>query len=87
MRTRATPSPHPIRIVPRRRVRPFSSSVLSVILIDIQGITEADVRLKLAEEDSQALERGTLPLHEVTPAAMVIELLEIEDIQYVSRYS
>ena len=51
------------------------------------GITEADVRLQLAEEDGEALEKGNLPLHDVTPAAMVIEMLEIESIQYVAIHT
>lgn len=45
------------------------------------GLTEADIRLQLAEEDDQAAEDGTLSLHEVTPAALIVELLEIEDQQ------
>lgn len=42
---------------------------------------EADIRLQLAEEDDQAMEDGDVPLHEVTPAGMLIELLEIEEQQ------
>lgn len=45
------------------------------------GITEADIRLQLAEEDDQAVEEGMMSLHEVTPAALIVELLEIEDQQ------
>ena len=45
------------------------------------GITESQARLLLAREDSDALENGEVTLHEVTPAGMVVELLEIEDLQ------
>ena len=47
----------------------------------IAGVTESQIRLELAREDSRAQEQGTVTLHEVTPAAMVVELLEIEDLQ------
>ena len=49
----------------------------------ILGITEADIRLELAEEDSAALDEGVMSAHEVTPAAMVMELLDIEEAQCV----
>ena len=39
------------------------------------------MRLQLAEEDNEALEKGNVSLHEVTPAAMIVELLEIESAQ------
>ena len=45
------------------------------------GVTEADVRLKLAEEDDKAIADGDAALHAVTPAAMLIDLLEIEELQ------
>ncbi|KAF7797869.1 hypothetical protein EIP86_009075, partial [Pleurotus ostreatoroseus] len=45
------------------------------------GLSEADIRLQLAEEDDRAAEEGSISLHEVTPAAMLLELLEIEDQQ------
>ncbi|KAJ3551391.1 hypothetical protein NM688_g4727 [Phlebia brevispora] len=43
------------------------------------GISEADMRLQLAEEDDRAIATGKLTLHEVTPAALLVEMLEIED--------
>ncbi|KAJ3536762.1 hypothetical protein NM688_g6792 [Phlebia brevispora] len=43
------------------------------------GVTEADIRLQLAEEDDRRIASGTLTLHEVTPAAMLVELLDVED--------
>ncbi|KAJ3535047.1 hypothetical protein NM688_g7034 [Phlebia brevispora] len=45
------------------------------------GLTEADARLQLAEEDEKATHSGSLSLHQVTPAAMIVELLEIEEAQ------
>lgn len=45
------------------------------------GLSEAAIRLQLAEEDDQAIEDGEASLHEVTPAAMVLEMLEIEELQ------
>ncbi|KAF7797546.1 hypothetical protein EIP86_008746 [Pleurotus ostreatoroseus] len=45
------------------------------------GISEADIRLKLAEEDDRAIADGDTALHAVTPAAMLIDLLEIEELQ------
>lgn len=47
------------------------------------GLSEAEIRLQLAEEDDQAAEDGEVALHDVTPAAMLLELLDIEDLQYV----
>ncbi|KAF7798643.1 hypothetical protein EIP86_009867 [Pleurotus ostreatoroseus] len=45
------------------------------------GITEADIRMQLAEEDDRAIAKGEHSTHDVTPAAMLLELLEIEDLQ------
>ncbi|KAF7793609.1 hypothetical protein EIP86_004723 [Pleurotus ostreatoroseus] len=45
------------------------------------GITEADIRMQLAEEDDQAIAKGEQSAHDVTPAAMLVELLEIEELQ------
>ena len=42
------------------------------------------MRLELAQEDNSAHAEGNVSLHEVTPAGMLIEMLEIEDQQYVS---
>ena len=47
----------------------------------LSGITEAEVRLQLAEEDSAAHAQGQISLHEVTPAGMVVEGLLIEEQQ------
>ncbi|GJE98768.1 CxC2 domain-containing protein [Phanerochaete sordida] len=46
-----------------------------------KGLTEADIKLKLAEEDLVAAQHGDLALHEVTPSSMLVELLELEDQQ------
>ena len=48
------------------------------------GITEAEIRLQLAEEDNTALSNGQTTTHEVTPAAMVVELLDLEEAQCVN---
>lgn len=48
---------------------------------EVDGLTEADIRLQLAEEDDRAVDDGQLSLHEVTPAAMLIEMLDIEEQQ------
>ncbi|KAF7795842.1 hypothetical protein EIP86_007009 [Pleurotus ostreatoroseus] len=45
------------------------------------GITEADIRMQLAEEDDQAIAKGEHSAHDVTPAAMLVDLLEIEELQ------
>ena len=41
------------------------------------------MRRQLAEEDESAAKEGVLSLHELTPASMLVELLDIEDQQYV----
>ena len=56
---------------------------VSIALMLNAGITESEARLQLAREDSSAQEQGVMSLHDVTPAGMVIELLEIEELQYV----
>lgn len=48
------------------------------------GLTEAEIRFQLAEEDDKAEEDGEETLHHVTPAAMIIDLLYLEDQQYVA---
>ena len=40
-----------------------------------------EAELSDAEEDDLAMSTGKLTLHEVTPSAVVIELLEIEELQ------
>ena len=47
----------------------------------VLGVTEAEARLQLAEEDSLALEAGEVALHDLSPAGMILEMLEIEDLQ------
>lgn len=44
-------------------------------------MSEADVRAELAAECEAAGPR--LNLHRISPAAMLVEMLEIEDLQYV----
>ncbi|KAJ3552885.1 hypothetical protein NM688_g3917 [Phlebia brevispora] len=44
------------------------------------GLTEADVRLQLAEKDDRAVVNGRLRLYDVTPATMLLKLLEIEEL-------
>ncbi|KAF7797641.1 hypothetical protein EIP86_008841 [Pleurotus ostreatoroseus] len=47
--------------------------------ISPSGKTEADVRLNLAEEDSEDAARGRQNLHTVTPSGLIMELLDLED--------
>ncbi|GJF00658.1 hypothetical protein PsYK624_169540 [Phanerochaete sordida] len=47
----------------------------------LKDLTEADIKLKLAEEDLVAAQQGNLALHEVSPSSMLVELLKIEDKQ------
>ena len=47
-------------------------------------MTEAEIRLQLTEEDDQAAEEGGVPLHDISASAMLVEMLDIEDQQYVS---
>lgn len=47
-------------------------------------MTEAQIKLQLAEEEDNDARKGNLSLHEVTPSGMLSELLEIEDLQYVA---
>lgn len=71
-----------IRITGSRPVSFHSHAYMPLLFIRLlSGITEADIRMQLAEEDDRAITKGDHPVHEVTPAAMLIELLEIEDLQ------
>ena len=50
--------------------------------VDVKvGFSEADLRLELAEENDKAIADGMVVLDEISPAAMLAELLEIEDLQ------
>ena len=52
----------------------------SQLLITFTGISEAEIRLQLAEEgDSSASDR--LNLHDVSPSALIALLLDFEDQQ------
>ncbi|KAF7792933.1 hypothetical protein EIP86_004036 [Pleurotus ostreatoroseus] len=53
------------------------------------GLTETDIRLKLAEEEDVEAAEGNPSLHKVTPSAMLAELLEIEDAQrrFIMKYT
>ncbi len=44
-------------------------------------MSEADIRLQLAEEDGSAMEEGEALLHEISPSSMLVALLELEDQQ------
>lgn len=44
-------------------------------------MTEAEIRLQLAEEDDEAAATGETPLHDLSPSAMLIEMLDVEDQQ------
>jgi hypothetical protein len=45
------------------------------------GLTKAQIRLQLAEEEDKDTAQGNLSLHNVTPSGILAELLEIEDTQ------
>ncbi|KAK7027866.1 CxC2 domain-containing protein [Favolaschia claudopus] len=49
--------------------------------ITTASLKEADVRLRLAEEESASLQRGVLALHDVSPSAFIFEGLDLEDQQ------
>lgn len=45
------------------------------------GMSESDVRLKLAEEEATQAAAGSFPLHAVGPSAFISQLLELQDQQ------
>ncbi|KAK6972153.1 CxC2 domain-containing protein [Favolaschia claudopus] len=49
--------------------------------IKTKALKEADVRLRLAEEEDASVRRGVLALHDVSPSAFIFEGLELEDQQ------
>ncbi|KAJ8688876.1 hypothetical protein PTI98_012954 [Pleurotus ostreatus] len=53
--------------------------------IPSHGITEADVRLRLAKLESEDAGKGVPALHEVGPSGFIVEGLEIEETQYVIK--
>ena len=63
------------------RVRSLHACAKQVLTYAVPGMSEADIRLQLMEEEDRAVEEGDVPLHRVSPAGMIIELLEIEDQQ------
>ena len=72
----------PIHTLGRQQVRSFDAiTKLCPADRSLSGITEADVRLQLAEEDGEAHALGNISLHEVTPAGMMVEGLAIEEQQ------
>lgn len=44
-------------------------------------MTEADIRYQLAQDDEKDVTNGNPTLHTVTPAALIMELLDIESQQ------
>ena len=44
-------------------------------------MSEAEIRLELAKEEEQEANNGHVSLHEVTPATMISNLLELEEQQ------
>ena len=49
-------------------------------------MTESDIRLKLARDDEEDVTNGTMSLHAITPSALIMELLDIEDQQCTLSY-
>ncbi|GJF00807.1 CxC2 domain-containing protein [Phanerochaete sordida] len=45
------------------------------------GMSESEIRIQLLREEEADANRGNVPLHEVTPAAMLSALLDLEDQQ------
>ena len=45
------------------------------------GLSEAEIRVQLAQEDEEEVKNGNITLHEVTPAAMLAMLLDLEEQQ------
>lgn len=57
--------------------------LLSLASNTILGMSEAQIRLQLKEEDEEQEEDEDGSGHRVTVSSMVIELLDIEEQQYV----
>lgn len=47
----------------------------------LTGLSEADIKLQLAEEEDTAKNDEAFTTHDVSPLAMFIKLLELEDQQ------
>ena len=52
-----------------------------VLILFTSGMTEANIWLQLIEEEDCAVQNKDLHPHHVSPASMIIELLEVEDQQ------
>lgn len=48
---------------------------------DFPGLTEADIRLQLAEDDAKQASNGVAAPHQVTANAFIVGGLESEDMQ------
>ena len=44
-------------------------------------MSEAEIRMQLMLKEEEDANRGTVPLHEVTPASMLATLLDLEEQQ------
>lgn len=56
-------------------------SLKGLMHVAIQGLTENEIKVQLAEEENREAANGKPALHKVTPLSMLIELLEIEKVQ------
>jgi hypothetical protein len=67
----------------RNRVHGSIFLQLIIRLTCSEGLTEADVRLQLAQEEAEQVIRGIPAIHDVTLSAFILAGLELEELQYV----
>jgi len=48
------------------------------------GITEHDVRNKIALQEAKDEESGVVPIHDISPSGFIATILELEEQQYVT---
>lgn len=73
----------PTRTLSRPRVRCRPHLCEAALTYSTPGLTEAQIRVKLAQEEEQDAADGNPSLHRVTPSSMLVEMLEIEELQCV----
>ena len=73
----------PILTTQKGSVRSQTSLLLLFANVPGTGLTEAQERKALAEEEESRIARGDFSLHTTSASAFVFLALELEDIQYV----
>jgi hypothetical protein len=68
-----------ISLVPAGRLCAFYRAYFDIH--DFPGLTEADIRLQLAEDDAKQASDGVPTPHHVTANAFIVGGLELEDMQ------